>query len=93
LIDYTSEHTFPLLRLRLEINLPISPATCWRWALRGVRGRRLETFLIGGRRYTSREAVDRFLNHLNGPRAAQEAPSKARARQIARARERAEAIF
>jgi hypothetical protein len=35
-----------------------------RWAGQGVRGVRLETWLIGGRRYTAREAIARFLEQL-----------------------------
>jgi Protein of unknown function (DUF1580) len=36
-------------------------STLHRWRLRGVRGVRLETVLIGGRRFTSREALQRFV--------------------------------
>jgi len=36
-------------------------ATIWRWAQRGVRGIKLETVAIGGRRYVSPEAVERFI--------------------------------
>jgi hypothetical protein len=36
-------------------------STLWRWSFRGVRGIRLETVLIGGIRYTSREALERFV--------------------------------
>jgi len=35
-------------------------ATVHRWALRGCRGRRLETLLIGRQRMTSKEALARF---------------------------------
>lgn len=38
----------------------VHAATTWRWVRRGVRGIRLETVLIGGIRYTSREALERF---------------------------------
>jgi hypothetical protein len=38
--------------------------TIRRWAAQGVRGVRLESWLIGGRRYTSREAIARFLDQL-----------------------------
>ena len=38
----------------------ISPNTCHRWRLRGVRGIRLSTILIGGSRCTSVEALQRF---------------------------------
>ena len=36
-----------------------------RWAKRGIRGKHLETYLIGGARYTTRAALDRFLSELN----------------------------
>jgi len=36
-------------------------STLHRWRTRGVRGVFLETCMVGGRRFTSREAIDRFL--------------------------------
>lgn len=36
-------------------------STIFRWATRGTRGRVLETTLIGGIRYTTVEALERFL--------------------------------
>ncbi len=45
-----------------------SHRTVWRWAGRGVRGATLETYLVGGRRYTSLAAIARFLVALNTPR-------------------------
>ena len=41
-------------------------STLWRWATRGVRSVRLETTLIGGRRYTSHEALERFIDRTTG---------------------------
>lgn len=38
----------------------VSLATCWRWIQRGCRGVKLETLLIGGKRFTSLEALQRF---------------------------------
>lgn len=35
-------------------------ATIFRWAQRGIRRARLETVVIGGRRYTSFQALERF---------------------------------
>ena len=35
-------------------------ATLWRWRQVGVRGEKLKTILIGGRRYTTVEALARF---------------------------------
>ncbi len=36
-------------------------STVYRWATKGVRGRVLETVRVGGVRYTSIEALERFL--------------------------------
>jgi hypothetical protein len=47
--------------------------TLHRWRTIGVRGRVLETILIGGSRYTSREAIRRFCS---------EAPSTRRNGQV-----------
>jgi len=56
-----------LHRLSTAAGLVPSPSGCgvnvstvWRWAKRGVRGIRLETIMIGGIRYTSVEALQRF---------------------------------
>ena len=35
--------------------------TVWRWAMKGARGVKLETMQIGGRRYTTQEAFQRFV--------------------------------
>jgi Protein of unknown function (DUF1580) len=49
---------------------PVHPATVWRWASRGVRGRdgslvRLEAIKIGGTCCTSDEALARFFRALS----------------------------
>ena len=36
-------------------------SSVWRFAMKGVRGVRLETIVCGGRRYTSEEAILRFI--------------------------------
>lgn len=36
-------------------------ATVWRWCQRGVRGVKLETIVVGGRRFTTTEALERFI--------------------------------
>lgn len=43
--------------------LPGNPhiSTIHRWRLRGIRGQKLETILVGGRRFTSVEALERFI--------------------------------
>ena len=40
----------------------VAPSTCHRWRLRGCRGVKLETLLIGGTRTTSAEALQRFFS-------------------------------
>ncbi|APZ96354.1 DUF1580 domain-containing protein [Fuerstiella marisgermanici] len=37
-------------------------STVYRWVTKGARGRRLESLLVGGVRYTTVEALGRFLN-------------------------------
>jgi hypothetical protein len=53
------------------IDRRLSLATLHRWRLHGIRGIKLETILIGGLRYTSREAITRFVASQN----ADEAPA------------------
>ena len=69
--------------------LPGNPhyATLFRWAQKGCRGVRLESALIGGIRYTSREALDRFIVACSGggSPAPIVATPKQRQRQIAAA--------
>ena len=44
----------------------IALCTALRWMLKGRKGHKLESLIAGGQRYTSREAVSRFLDKLNG---------------------------
>ncbi len=46
----------------------IHPCTIRRWATGGVRGCVLETVQVGGRRYTSKRALTRFLSELTEAR-------------------------
>jgi len=39
----------------------VSPPTTWRWAMRGTKGIKLESFRVGGRRFTTQEAFARFV--------------------------------
>lgn len=41
------------------------PSTLWRWWKRGVKGVKLETVVVGGIRYTSVEAMQRFAERLS----------------------------
>lgn len=48
--------------------IPSQPhfSTVLRWSQRGINDVRLETYKIGGRLITSRQAVDRFLHATQG---------------------------
>lgn len=78
MIDTTAETTMLLSKAARILN-PANPphvATVWRWAMHGVRGVKLESVVIGGCRYTSREAVARFLKALNEPDAVPTPPRR-----------------
>jgi len=82
------------LLTKASADIPGNPhvSTIFRWALRGIRGVKLETAVVGGRKYTSIEAIDRFIARLSGVDAAQ-TPSVAqqRQRQIEKAEQRLDA--
>jgi Protein of unknown function (DUF1580) len=43
----------------------IALTTVFRWAFRGCRGAKLQTILVGGQRYTTQLALDRFIAAIN----------------------------
>ncbi|QDV36363.1 DUF1580 domain-containing protein [Tautonia plasticadhaerens] len=85
----------------LARRLPNRPhvSTVWRWCHRGIRGVRLGTVAIGGRRYTTPALVEEFLARLSesgGPKGApppSPPPPDRRAREKARAAARAAMEF
>ena len=60
MIDLQTEKLVPISQAAALLPGRPSTATLWRWRLRGVKGRRLESVEIGGRVYTSVEALQRF---------------------------------
>jgi hypothetical protein len=65
-------------------------STIWRWHMRGVRGIRLETVLIGGRRYTSVDALQLFVEQTTASADGTPVPSRTsgqRRRAIAAAKQ------
>ena len=52
------ETRLPIGQAAKEAN--VSPASIRRWILKGLQGVRLESYLMGGRRVTSRKALHRF---------------------------------
>ena len=57
-----------------DANIRITSKTALRWCLSGVRGVRLESVKVGGRRMTSRPAFARFVAASQPPTAGQTAP-------------------
>lgn len=65
MIDPAIEEMIPFQQASRRI--PGNPSLCalHRWRLNGVRGARLETLLVGGTRFTSSEAISRFIAAQN----------------------------
>ncbi len=65
-IDFDSENIITLAEACRRVPPDgVSTATMARWIQRGVRGARLETIVIGGRRLTSIESLSRFFAAQN----------------------------
>jgi hypothetical protein len=89
MIDHETEHLLSMTQAAKLLPGRPNVATLWRWRTSGCRGQRLESLLFGGRRYTSREAIRRFLAAINGEPVKSETP-KQRERAYDRAVRRAE---
>lgn len=65
MIQCTTETLISLIQARQRI--PGNPhcGTLRRWCHEGLRGIVLETVLVGGRRFTSQEAITRFIERLS----------------------------
>jgi len=87
-IDIEYDEVMPLSQAAGYFPVRPSLRTLWRWHHRGVRGIKLETALVGGRRVTSREAVRQFLGAINAPASRMAAPVSARRQREADAAER-----
>jgi len=68
MIDTHVENLIPLSEARDHVpprrGHKVHRATLFRWAQRGLRGIKLETVKIGGARFTSLEALERFYDCL-----------------------------
>lgn len=89
MIDPDTEELISLTAAAKGLPNRPSVVTLWRWRSRGINGYTLETILIGGRRYTSKQALARFFERTTA--AADGAPipvrsSKQRAADHSRAK-------
>lgn len=80
-IDIRSEElqTFP--EAARSLPHPVHISCLHRWRLAGVHGVKLETCLIGGRRYTSTEALERFVTATTAAAAGERPPSRSPAKR------------
>ena len=60
------ESLIPISDIPKHLPVRVHISTCHRWYTRGVREHKLETALIGGRRYTSLQALRRFWAAISG---------------------------
>lgn len=59
-INIQSEQLLTLEQAAHSLPGHVAPSTTWRWCRVGIRGIRLESVLIGGKRYTSTAALATF---------------------------------
>lgn len=90
MIDHTKEELINFEECGLLI--PGNPARCtlYRWVLKGCRGVKLETIVCGHKRFTSKEAIARFIAAQNAGESPVQAPTvtaKQRKRQAEAAME------
>lgn len=95
MIDISVEDIMPIEQARLwlgeRLGTAPSKVAVRRWITSGIKGVVLESLLVGGRRYTSREAVQRFIAGTSGEKIA--VPSARRRREIEGAKERMKSVF
>lgn len=62
MLDLSHETAIPVNRS--PAHFPVRPhlSSVWRWSLNGVRGIKLETFVVGCQRFTTKEAIARFIS-------------------------------
>ncbi len=85
MIDIDSEELLSLSQASKRLRTRPHVSTIWRWAATGG----LETVRLGGRVYTSIEAIERFAEHRGGrPKPPEPEPTPRRQREIADAERR-----
>jgi len=90
--DILSERVIPISEAPQHVPGRPHTATIWRWYQRGISGVKLETFLAGGKRFTTIEAIQRFILASTVARDGAD-PSRAPSRQRQAAIEAAEAAL
>lgn len=76
MIDVCNEHLLSFTEAVKTLPSRPSIVTIWRWRNRGVCGVKLEFVCLGGRTYTSLEALNRFFERVTAAKHGQPAPSR-----------------
>jgi hypothetical protein len=61
MLDLSSETAIAVNKSPAQIPGRPHVSTVWRWVLTGVRGIKLETFVVGCQRFTTKQAIERFI--------------------------------
>lgn len=64
--ELIDEDVIPLSKINEVLPFEIGPHVVQRWMRKGISGICLETFCIGRHRFTSKQAVRRFIARQNG---------------------------
>jgi hypothetical protein len=67
--------------------------TVWRWSLRGCKGHVLESFSVGGRKFTTEPAFRRWVSNINEGTKVVIKTSRQRQREIDAAKRELDEIF
>ncbi len=92
MIDIANETVIPIAEAPHHIPGRPSLATVWRWVLNGTRAGKLESVLIGGRRFTSKKSIQKFAEQCTAA-ADGDTPPVRTSRQRERAMQQAEREF
>ncbi len=65
MIDHENEDLIPFEACGQLIPGRPTRCTLYRWSFKGIRGAKLESLVVGHKRFTSREAVGRFIAAMN----------------------------
>ena len=81
MIDIANETVVPIAEAPQHIPGRPSLTTVWRWVLNGTRTGKLESCLVGGRRFTSLESIQRFAEQSTAVADGSPAPTRTIARR------------
>lgn len=76
MVDFDTDNAIPIVIVCKIVPGRPNLSTVYRWMNRGVGGVRLETFRAGGKRFTDRAAIERFIAACSGEEPAARTPAQ-----------------